>query len=72
MEEEKVVLLVEDNPDDRDLALRAFERHRFHSAVGANSYVRKPVSFTEFVDAARELGVYWLLLNRPAPRDPGA
>src|SRR6266540_1494152 len=134
MEEEKVVLLVEDNPDDRDLALRAFERHRFHSAVevaedgqaaldyllapgpdgrlrpiprlvlldlklprvdglevlrrirgaprtrfvpvvvltssaeeqdvvqsyslGANSYVRKPVSFTEFVDAARELGVY--------------
>lgn len=35
---------------------------------GANSYVRKPVSYTEFVEAARQLGVYWLELNRaPLP-----
>jgi two-component system response regulator len=148
MAERKSVLLVEDNPDDRDLTLRAFERHNLRDAVevaedgeaalqylhapgpggqlrplpdvvlldlklprldglevlrriraaertrllpvvmltssaeeqdlvksyslGANSYVRKPVSFTEFVDAARELGVYWLLLNRSAPRERGA
>ena len=36
--------------------------------LGANSYVRKPVSFDEFVSAARELGLYWLLLNELAPK----
>ena len=30
---------------------------------GANSYVRKPVDFTEFAAAVREVGLYWLLLN---------
>jgi two-component system response regulator len=36
---------------------------------GANSYVRKPVSYTEFVEAARQLGLYWLVLNRTAPAE---
>ena len=31
--------------------------------LGVNSYVRKPVDFLEFVEAARQLGVYWLVLN---------
>lgn len=35
---------------------------------GCNSYVRKPVDFEEFVDAARQLGLYWLLLNESVPR----
>jgi len=31
--------------------------------LGANSYVRKPVDFARFLDAAKELGLYWLVLN---------
>ena len=36
--------------------------------LGANSFVRKPVDFAEFIDAARHLGLYWLVMNEPPPR----
>jgi two-component system response regulator len=35
--------------------------------LGANSYVRKPVDFSQFLDAARQLGLYWLVLNEAPP-----
>lgn len=34
---------------------------------GANSFVRKPVEFNQFIDAIKTLGLFWLLLNEPAP-----
>ena len=36
-------------------------------SLGANAYVRKPVSFAEFAEAAKALGMFWLLLNERAP-----
>jgi two-component system, response regulator len=35
--------------------------------LGANSYVRKPVDFNQFSEAARQLGLYWLVLNESPP-----
>lgn len=151
MNRNRIILLVEDNPDDVELTLRAFEKSKVANAIvvardgaealdylfaggvhagrdpdaapevvlldlklpkmdglevlrrmradertrrlpvviltssneeqdvvssydlGANSFVRKPVDFAQFVEPARQLGLYWLLLNQPPPpgRRPG-
>ncbi|MEW5849085.1 MAG: response regulator [Myxococcota bacterium] len=41
-------------------------------SLGANSYIRKPVDFTQFTEAVRNLGLYWLQWNQPPPVTPGA
>ncbi|MBI5439849.1 MAG: response regulator [Deltaproteobacteria bacterium] len=51
------VVIMTSSTEEQDL-IRGYD-------LGANSYVRKPVDFLEFVEAARELGVYWLTLNEP-------
>jgi len=36
-------------------------------SLGANSYIRKPVDFTQFMEAIRQVGLYWLMMNEPPP-----
>jgi two-component system response regulator len=45
------------------------ERDRLEGYTsGANSYVRKPIKFSELAEAVKQLGLYWLILNQPPPR----
>jgi two-component system response regulator len=54
-----VVILTSSNEDqDR---IRAYEHF-------ANSYIQKPVDYDQFVEAARQLGLYWMVLNKSPPR----
>jgi two-component system response regulator len=58
------VIVLTSSREKRDV-LRSYD-------LGANSFVRKPVDFVEFVGAARQLGLYWLELNEPpAASEPG-
>lgn len=53
------VVILTSSKEDEDIA-RSY-------SLGANAYVRKPLDFAEFAQAAKVLGLFWLLLNEPAP-----
>lgn len=53
------VVILTSSKEDEDV-LRGY-------SLGANAYVRKPVEFAEFAVAAKTVGLFWLLLNEPAP-----
>jgi two-component system response regulator len=50
------VVVLTSSDEQRDIAMSY--------GLGANSYIRKPVAFDEFIEAARTLGLYWLVLNK--------
>ncbi len=56
------VVVLTSSREDEDV-MRSYQ-------FGANAYIRKPVEFSAFVGAAKTLGLFWLLLNEPAPRHP--
>ncbi|MFC5001200.1 response regulator [Dactylosporangium cerinum] len=58
------VVVLTTSSEERDIV----ESYR----LGANSYVRKPVVFADFVNATNVLGMYWLLVNEPVPARPGS
>lgn len=56
------VVVLTSSREERDL-LQSYK-------LGVNAYVVKPVNFHEFIEAVRDLGVFWAVLNEPPPGTP--
>lgn len=50
------IVMMTSSDEERDL-MRSYD-------LGVNSYIRKPVDFTEFAEAIAQIGLYWLILNK--------
>ena len=57
------IVVMTSSQEDEDI-VRSYE-------LGANSYVRKPVDFAQFTESVRQLGLYWLVINRAPPARSG-
>ena len=55
------VVILTTSKEERDL-IKSYQ-------LGVNSYIRKPVNFDNFIEVIRQLGLYWLLLNEPPPKE---
>ena len=55
------VVILTTSKEERDL-IKSYQ-------LGVNSYIRKPVNFDNFIEVIRQLGLDWLLLNEPPPKE---
>lgn len=57
-----IIVIMTSSQEDRDL--------NTSYALGANSYIVKPLDFQQFMDVTRQVGLYWMQLNRPPLPSP--